>query len=338
MERTLKKYRQGIQSGQINPIVTWDGKRSGLVFDPKDPNVALEILAFGCYRLEDGPFSLESGEREVVLVPVTAKFEVKVGSQVFTGDRTAGPFAELPGPSNSSAVYIPRDAKFTMAGTGEMILFSAPVRGDKPPVYVPAHKCENLRRGTGVWHRDVITTFTPDDVTTNLVGGETYSPPGLWSGTPLHVHDKDDVAHGQSDHEEVYYHLARVTDGKWGPYGVQMLFDDEGLDKCYVVHNRTAVAIPGAAHPVVAGPASDMLYIWALAGESDKLGMLDIAEFAYLKNVGAALDEVEAQRGTKAVTAKEFETLCQKHQLTGEQVTICRLHLEERGFRVSGQS
>lgn len=334
MEGTLKKYRQAIQCDQINPIVHWDGKRSGLLFDPKDPNVPLEVLAFGCYRLQDGPFTMESKEREVVLVPVTARFEVQVGSNVFTGDRTAGPFAELPGPSNSCAIYIPRGAKFTFRGTGEMILFSAPATADKPPVYVQPHSCKNLRRGTGIWHRDVITTFTPDDVTTNLVGGETYSPPGLWSGTPLHVHDKDDLAHGQSDHEEVYYHLARITDGQWGPYGVQMLFDDAGLDKCYVVHNRTAVAIPGAAHPVVAGPVSDMLYIWALAGTSSKLAMLDIPEFAYLKNVGAAIDEVDAQRGIKTITAKEFDTLCKKHKLTGEQVTICKLHIEERGFRV----
>lgn len=334
MEGTLQKYRQKIQSGQINPIVRWDGKSSGLIFDPADPDVPLEVLAFGCYRLEDGPFTMESKDREVVLVPVTATFEVRVGSNVFAGDRSGGPFAELPGPSNSCAIYIPRGEKFTIQGTGEMVLFSAPAAGDKAPVYVQPHSCKNLRRGTGVWHRDVITTFTPDDVTTSLVGGETYSPPGLWSGTPLHVHDKDDLAHGQSDHEEVYYHLSRITEGPWGAYGVQMLFDDAGLDRSYTIHNRTAVAIPGAAHPVVAGPASDMLYIWALAGTSQKLGMLDIPEFAYLKNVGAVLDALEAKRGTQSVTAKEFEALCSKHQIKGEQVTICRLHLEERGFRI----
>jgi 5-deoxy-D-glucuronate isomerase len=334
MQRTLEKYRQAIQTDRINPIIHWDGRRSGLIFDPADPKVPLEVLAFGGYRLEQGPFTMESGDREVVLVPVTAKFEVKVGSSVFAGDRSAGPFAELPGPSSSCAIYIPRGAKFTMSGTGEMILFSAPARGDKPPAYVRPHSCKNLRRGSGVWHRDVITTFTPEDVTTNLVGGETYSPPGLWSGTPLHVHDKDDVSRGQSDHEEVYYHLARATGGDWGPYGVQMLFDNHGLDKCYMVHNRSAMAIPGAAHPVVVGPASDMLYIWALAGESDKLAMLDIAEFAYLKKVGAAIDELDAKRSTQTISPKDFDALCRKHDLAGEQALICKLHLEERGFRV----
>ncbi len=334
MQATLEKYRRGIQDGQIDPIVNWDGMKSGLIFDPADPKVALEVLAFGGYRLEDGPFTIETADREYVLVPVTAKFEVKVGSNVFSGDRSPGPFAALPGPSNSCAIYIGRDASFTMQGTGEMVLFSAPARGDKPPVYVEPRSRPNLRRGTGIWHRDVITTFTPDDVTTNLVGGETYSPPGLWSGTPLHVHDKDDVAAGQSDHEEVYYHLARVTEGDWGAYGVQMLFDDKGLDKSYTIHNRTAVAIPGAAHPVVAGPASDMLYIWALAGTSDQLAMLDIPEFAYLKKVGEVIDALEAKRGTVSLGKAEFDALCSRHGLTGEQATICRLHLQERGYQV----
>lgn len=334
MQASLSKHREAIQSGRINPVVHWDGKTSGMIFEPAAKNVPLALLGFGAYLLEHGPVTMATKEREVVLVPVTAKFEVKVGPHVFAGDRSAGPFAELPGPNNTCAVYVPRDATFTMAGVGEMVLFSAPARGDKPPAYVPPHSRENLRRGTAVWHRDVITVFTPDDVTTHLVGGETYSPPGLWSGTPLHVHDRDDLAHGQSDHEEVYYHLARVTDGQWGPYGVQMLFDDQGLDKAYAIHHRSAVAIPGGAHPVVAGPMTDMLYIWALAGASNQLGMLDVPEFAYLKKVGEVIDELERRRGRHPLPAAQFDALVRQHGLTGPQATIAKLHLRERGFMV----
>ena len=67
---------------------------------------------------------------------------------------------------------------------------------------------ENVGRGTASWYREVVTLFTPDDVSTVLVGGETYSPPALWSGTPLHVHDRDDLAGGQFTQAEcVAYHL-----------------------------------------------------------------------------------------------------------------------------------
>jgi len=334
MESTLRKYRQAIQSGQINPVVHWDGKTSGWIFEPTREDVPLDVMGFAAYRLDDGPFTLSTGENEFAIVPVNAKFEITVGSMTFRGDRSEGPFAALPGPSNACAVYIPRDATFTMAGVGEVVLFSAPAKGDKPPAYVPPGSRPNLRRGTGVWRRDVITVFTPEDVTTHLIGGETYSPPGLWSGTPLHVHDKDDLAAGQSDHEEVYYHIARVTDGEWGPYGVQMLFDNQGLDKAYVIHHRSAVAIPGGAHPVIAGPCSDMLYVWALAGASERLAMLDVPEFAYLKAVGEIIDEFEARRPAAKISAEEFRAACRVRALDETQMLICRLHLEQRGFQI----
>ena len=213
-----------------------------------------------------------------------------------------------------------------------MVAFAAPANGDKPPARVAPGDRPNLRRGTGTWHRDVITLFTPDDVTTNLVGGETYSPPSLWSGTPIHVHDLDDPDHNQSDHEEVYYHLARQTEGKWGPYGVQLLFDDQGLDQAYMIHHRSAFAIPGAAHPVVAGPVNDMLYIWALAGTSSGLAMMDIPEFEYLQKVAKIIDQFEADRGSPAISAAQFAQAVREHDLSDAQAKICRLHLAERGF------
>ncbi len=334
MQKTLAKYRDKIRDGTVNPLKDWDGVTSGLLFDPSEEAVPLEEMAFGAYRLDDGPFTVETGENEYALVPVDATFEVEVAGRRFAGSREGGPFATLPQSSNASCVYVPADESFTMSGRGELVLFAAKARGDKPPAYVAPGDRPNLRRGTATWHRDVITLFTPDDVTTNLVGGETYSPPSLWSGTPLHVHDRDDVSAGESDHEEVYYHLARVTEGSWRPYGVQLLFDDAGLNRAYVIGHRSAFAIPGAAHPVVAGPMSDMLYVWALAGPSPQLAMRDVPEFAYLKAGGELIDELEARRGSASLSRSEFESLAAERGLTTEQRKIVELHLRERGFEV----
>ncbi len=335
MQRTLEKYREPIQSGRVNPLVNWDGRTSGIVFDPNDEATPLETMAFGAFRLEDGPFTIATKTDEYALVPIDAEFEITVAGRTFTGHRAGGPFSEMPERSNACCVYVPPDETFTMAGSGELILFAAPARGGKPPAYVAPGQRENLRRGTGSWHRDVITLFTPDDVATNLVGGETYSPPSLWSGTPLHVHDLHDPDRGQSDHEEVYYHLARVTDGDWGAYGVQLLFDDKGLDKAYRIGHRSAFAIPGAAHPVVAGPASDMLYVWALAGPSDELGMMDVPEFAYLKVGGDLIDELEARRGPARISRADFEAAAKAKGLSASQRKIIELHLRERGFEIA---
>ncbi len=334
MQATLEAYRARVQGGEVNPLVHWDGRSSRTLLDPSDDTTPLTMMAFGAFALGDGPHQVDTQDREYIFVPTDGTFEARVGPETFSGSREGGPFAALPGPTNAFAIYAPQGATVSLAGQGEMVWFSAPARGDKPPAMVTAAERENFRRGTAAWHRDVITMFTPDDVTTHLVGGETYSPPALWSGTPLHVHDKHDPAGGQSDHEEVYYHLARHSEGDWGPFGVQMLFDDQGLDKAYMIHNRDAFAIPGAAHPVVSGPCSDMLYVWALAGNSDELLMVDVPEFAYLKKVEAILDAVEADRPRKALSADEFKRLADTHGLDEKQRTTARLHLIERGIPV----
>lgn len=334
MESTLKKYRDDIQSGKINPVVRWNGK-SGQIFAPSDSQVPLDYIGFGAWNLKEGPFSIETKDLEYVLVPICGNFEVKVEGKVFEGAREGGPFQTEPETSNSSAVYIGRDKKFSITGDGEMIYYSAPATAENPAVFVKAGDKPQLRRGTITWHRDVITLITPDDVSTNLVVGETYSPPSLWSGTPLHVHDKDDLANGQSDHEEVYYHLSRVSDGKWGAYGVQLLFDDKGLDRAYMVHNNDAVAIPGGAHPVVSGPVSDMLYVWALASnKASKLGMLDVEEFAYIKAAQTIIDALEEKRGKYKFPKEELAKLADENNLKGHEREILRQHLLERGFEI----
>lgn len=334
MQQTLAEYRQAIQDGRVNPLLNWDGRASGIIFDPADESTPLLELAFGAYRLDDGPFKIKTHANEYAVVPIDASFEVTVAGRTFAGHRAGGPFAAMPERSNACGVYVPCDETFTMSGSGELVLFAAPARGNKPPAYVAPGDRPNLRRGTATWHRDVVTLFTPDDVTTNLVGGETYSPPSLWSGTPLHVHDRDDPAGGQSDHEEVYYHLARVTDGQWGAYGVQMLFDDQGLERAYPIRHRSAFAIPGAAHPVVAGPMSDMLYVWALAGPGGQLAMMDVPEFAYLKAGGDIIDQFDGLRGVRPIARGEFDAASDARGLSAQQRKIVELHLRERGFEI----
>jgi 5-deoxy-D-glucuronate isomerase len=334
VQETLQHYRRAIQSHRVNPLRRWDGESSGLIFDPADDGVPLSMLAFGACRLGQTPHRIETGDREYAFVPVEGDFAARVQSRSFSGRRPGGPFDGLPGRSNACALYVPRGETVELTGAGEMVYFSAPATGDRPPVLVQPGARPNLTRGTGVWLREVITLFTPDDVSTVLVGGETYSPPGLWSGTPLHVHDLDDPAGGESDHEEVYYHLARHTGGDWGPFGVQMLFDDQGLDESYVIHHRDAFAIPGAAHPVIAGPNSDMLYIWCLAGRSSSLGMRDVPEFAYLKKVGEILDRVVASRPRAPLAHPEFAGMARSAGLDRHQTHVLRMHLRQQGIDV----
>lgn len=336
MQETLTRYRERIRRGEVNPMVRWDGRTSGVIFDPARDDVPLTRLAFGALCLDSGPWQVDTQDREFVLVPICGRFDVRIGPQSFTLHREDGPFATLPEKSNACTVYAPAGETIRIAGLGRMVYYSAPAAGHKPPALVKPGDVQTVSRGTSIWLRRVVTLFTPDDITTVLTGGETYSPPGLWSGTPLHIHDLNDPRQGQSDHEEVYFHVTRESSGPWGPYGVQLLFDDQGLDNAYMIHNRCAFAIPGAAHPVIAGPNTDLLYVWTLAGTTPTLQMLDVPEFAYLKKIGSILDDLLASRPRAPLSAQDFERLVRSHQLIAEQTHVLRMHLLHQGIAASG--
>ena len=332
MEKTLQEYAAKIQKGEVDPIVYYNRSKNGVIFNPQDEKVPLNVLSFGIYQLEQGPFIHKTQGREYVIVPVTAEFRVECGSILFEGSRAGGPFETLPTKSNSMAVYIPGDSTFKISGKGEVVFFSAPSSGGRRPYFVKSGQVPLESRGRAFWRRDIVTLITPDKISTNLVVGETYSPPGLWSGTPLHIHDKDAPQSGQSDHEEVYYHLFRYNQGDWGSYGVQLMFNNTGLNKAFVIKDRTAVAIPGAAHPVVAGPVSDMLYIWGLGGKEGSLGMWDIPEFKFLKDVEKALDQIEKGKPDMVISEGRFKGICDEFNLSEQGIRVLSLILKRKGF------
>ncbi|MCG3181729.1 MAG: 5-deoxy-glucuronate isomerase [Phycisphaerae bacterium] len=346
MHKTMDLYRDRIQAGQVDPVRRWDGRNSAVLLDCNDDRVPLCVLGMEAFALGGQPAVFESGDREQLIVPVTGRWQVRIsvnGTDVeFAGDRGQGPFDAWPGGCSATTIYVPRHARVVLDGKGEAVAFSAPAFADRPPACVVCDEHRPLvSRGSTVWRRDVVTLATPVDVTSNLILGETYSPPGLWSGTPLHVHDAPVPVDAQSDHEEIYYHLADVRDGAgpWGAYGGQFLFDDKGLDRAYVVGHRTAFAIPGAAHPVVAGPNCAMMYIWALASESSHpLAMMDVPEFAWLKRVGGIVDALQTDRGPTRISESRFAELTAKAELNPSQARVLRFHLEQLGFTVKGPS
>ena len=146
------------------------------------------------------------------------------------------------------------------------------------PFYAPPEELTVVSRGEWIWRRDVINLISPNNASSNLIVGETYNPPGFWSGTPIHQHDRDQASSGESDHEEVYYHRfgwKQGTDDQFGPYGVQLLMDGKSLTKAYIIGDKSAFAIPGGCHPVVASPVSELLYLWGNRVVVDDAGLLD---------------------------------------------------------------
>ena len=337
MQSTIDRYGAGIEDGTIDPTRDINKVSSGLVFDPNDDLTPLQVLGFGIYKLNGGTETAETAAREHVFVPMEGSFIIEVERQTFQMEREGGPFDIAIGESAASALYIPRDSSYRISGSGEIIYYTAPSSRKMKAVHVTRGEKSNVSRGELFWRRNVVTLVEPG-VSTNLTIGETYSPPALWSGTPIHVHDVADESRGESEHEEVYYHRCRMIDREMPNYAVQLLFDGKIMNKAYLCPNRTAVAIPGGAHPVVASPVSDCIYSFGLAGEGAPLGMRDLDDFAYLKQVDPFLEQLHGESGGKAIIAaprSKLDEFARKKGLDDYQTKITELIAAEWGITFS---
>ncbi len=335
MQETMKKYAEGIERNKINPHLRYDGQMSGLLLDPLREKVPLEILGFGIYLLGTRPIIRKTKGKEVVIVPQEGEFEAEVSGKKFHGKRTGGPFFVGPGQSNASALYIPCNSKLSIRGKGEVAFFEAPSLKEKPPFFLPNEEVKVLPRGDWVWRRDVTPLISPKDASSNLVVGETWSPPGFWSGTPLHQHDGQSSA--ESDHEEVYYHRFRLTKSSGdqiGPYGVQLLLDGKNLMKAFLIGDKSIFAIPGGCHPVVASPVSELLYLWGLGGKGDELMMRDVPEFLYLKSFEEIFNKLEKDETKRVLSKEQLKSLCEAYPFTEEQSDLLSAMLREKGYEI----
>jgi 5-deoxy-D-glucuronate isomerase len=337
MESTLKKYARRIERNEINPHVRYDGKKSGLILNPLREKVPLNVLGFGIYRLSPHFKKKETKAKEIVLVPQEGEFEADVNGMRFSGKRSGGPFARGPGRSNASALYVPSNSRLQIRGKGEMAFFEAPALKDKSPYYLSDQEVKVVSRGDWIWRRDVVALISPKDASSNLVVGETWSPPGFWSGTPLHQHDKDQPSAGESDHEEVYYHRFNWRKGErdqFGSYGVQILMDGRNLMKAYLIGEKSIFAIPGGCHPVVASPVSELLYLWGLAGKRGELMMRDIPEFVYLKTFEEIFRKSKEDEQAKGMPREKLNALCSPYPFTEAQKIVLAAMLKEKGFDI----
>ena len=273
----------------------------------------------------------------MVLVPQEGVFEAEVNGKQLSGKRIGGPFSFGAGKSNASALYIPCNSRLRIRGKGEIVFFEASAFKEKSPFYLSNQEVEPVSRGDWIWRRDVTPLINPKNASSNLVIGETYSPPGFWSGTPLHLHDKNQPSSGESDHEEVYYHRfnwKKGTKDQIGPYGVQLLMNGNKLMKAFLIGDKSIFAIPGGSHPVVASPVSELLYLWGLAGRGEELMMRDHPEFAHLKSFEEFFKSLEKMKKRKTVSKEKFRALCASYSLKGEQKVLLTAMLTEKGYEI----
>ncbi len=337
MESTLKKYARKIERGEVDPHVRYNGRTSGLILDPLRKDVPLEVLGFGIYQLSSHFNTRETKGKEIVLVPQEGKFEAEVNGRRFSGKRTGGPFSDSPGKSNASALYVPCNSRLKIRGKGEVAFFEAPALREKPAFFLSNQQVQSVSRGEWVWRRNVTPLISPKDASSNLVVGETYNPPGFWSGTPPHLHDRGKSQLGESSHEEVYYHRFNWRKGprdRIGPHGIQLLMDGNRLMKAFLIGEKSIFAIPGGSHPVVASPVSELVYLWGLAGSGGAVMMRDLPEFVHLKSFEQIFQSLEGMRKKKRLSGEKLKALCASYSFSREQKVLLAAMLREKGYEI----
>lgn len=230
---------------------------------------ALKYLTFGRLHLNSAQrtYQAKTDGTEVALDVFSGRCTVKVNDQVFeAGGRTDA----FDGPP--SAVYIPPGTSYEVEGEALIGVFSAPASGvSQPPVVVPRAEVVTLQIGRENWTRTVFTAIGENIAAAKLLLGETLNPPGNWSSSPPHKHDRYQPPN-EVPMEEIYYFQVKPAQG----FGFMRVYSDPAdetpFDEAYVVEDGDTVVIPRGYHPVVAGPGYQLHYTWALAGEERRYG------------------------------------------------------------------
>jgi 5-deoxy-glucuronate isomerase len=205
---------------------------------------------------------LETGDDEALVVVLEAPNGAHVGDFELPARHSV--FADEP-----SAVYAPPNTLLALHGELLAGVFRSPAASGAPPrpYAIRPEEVDTVERGSGNFRRRVRDILPASRPGTRLLAGETINPPGNWSSSPPHKHDRH-APPDEAELEEIY--LYRVQPGQG--FGLQMSYSsDPAAERALVVYDLDAVSIPAGYHPVVAGPGYGLYYLWCLAGRGREL-------------------------------------------------------------------
>jgi 5-deoxy-glucuronate isomerase len=222
----------------------------------------LQHLRFALARVDaGGEVTLETGADEALVVVLEAPEGARVGDFDLPPRRSV--FTDEP-----SAVYAPPGTTLELQGPLLAGVFRSPAGDDAPDAYaILPDEVETVERGSGNFGRRVRDILPATRPGTRLLAGETINPPGNWSSSPPHKHDRH-APPAEAELEEIY--LFRLDPGQG--FGLQLSYsNDPPAERAIVVRDLDAVTIPAGYHPVVAGPGYGLYYLWCLAGRGREL-------------------------------------------------------------------
>ena len=224
----------------------------------------LEHITLGLHRFGAGEVArFGAPDREMVLVILNGKLSA-AGDRIGTVALERRSVFAAP----AVAVYVAAGDEISLRAhsDSEVAVAKAPSAakpGTSTRMILPA----DVRRrevGRGNWSRLVYDVIPGDFAADKLIVGETFNPPGNWSSSPPHKHDRHDPPR-ESKFEEVYFYRFDPSQG----FALQRVYSAEkDLDVCFSVEQNDAVVLPRGYHPVVAAPGYRLYYLWVLAGDT----------------------------------------------------------------------
>jgi 5-deoxy-glucuronate isomerase len=234
--------------------------------------------------LGDAPVTFETGDEELLVLPLAGSCTVAIPGQKF---ELAGRASVFDGPSDFA--YVPIGTEVTLTGAGRVALPSARATRRFDPRYVPASEVPVEIRGAGQASRQVNNFCAPDAFECDkLMAVEVLTPGGNWSSYPPHKHDTPNP--GEAVLEEIYY-FEVAGDG----LGYQRVYSSERghIDTLAEVASGDVVLIPYGYHgPSMAAPGYDLYYLNVLAGpmEQRSMAFCDDPRHAWIRSSWAGQD------------------------------------------------
>lgn len=231
----------------------------GVLLDVGPGSAAWRFLDFQVLRLRPGSARrLETGNREVALVPLRGAARVELGETSYELHRRSV-FTALP-----QVLYLPPGSVAEVHGAADGFEFAvggAPAAGRYPARLVGADEMRREVRGGGSARRQVNHVLAPPLPAERLILYEVYVPGGMWSGWPPHCHDG---RHGSPYLEEIYHYRFERPAG----FALHRNYSKDGeIDETFAVHDGETVLVTGGFHPVAAAPGCNMYFLNYLAGE-----------------------------------------------------------------------
>lgn len=215
--------------------------------------------------LTDAPVSFDTGEEEMLVLPLAGSCTVTLANDVFP---LAGRPSVFDGPSDFA--YVPIGTRVTLEGAGRIALPSARATRALPARYVAAADVPVELRGAGQASRQVNNFCAPGVFECDkLMAVEVLTPGGNWSSYPPHKHDTPNP--GEAVLEEIYYF--EVADQG---VGYQRVYSSEAgrIDTLAEVASGDVVLVPYGYHgPSMAAPGYDLYYLNVLAGPAEERSM-----------------------------------------------------------------